>query len=159
MPAARMVILSCAITGIAVRPLAAQTVSQPVAHLTDSTAQEPPHVGSLGIGGESGLALECRECLDRSAFGSATNNRHDLVRAIQSNPSHRVRNIVIGAIIGAVVGGTVGERVGQRSVDNLCSGRDCSGPRLTPIYDAAYGGAIGALVGGLVGWVWSSRSP
>jgi hypothetical protein len=150
MPTARMVIRLCAITCIAVCPAAAQAQSQAV----DPPAQDAPHVVRFGVGQDTGLALECRECLARGAFGSTTNNRPGPVRAIQSVPSHRARNIVIGAIVGAVVGGTIGERVGQRSVDDLCSGRDCSGPRLTPLYDAAYGAAIGAIVGGLVGWVW-----
>jgi hypothetical protein len=131
--------------------------AQPVAvtRLTDARTQDVRRdLVDAAIDRESELALECRECLYRGTFGSEANIRHDLVYAIQSHQPHRVRHIVIGAIVGAVAGGTIGERVGQRSVDDLCSGRDCSGPRLTPLYDAAYGAAIGALVGGLVGWVW-----
>ena len=154
-----MIILLCAGSGIAPCRLAAQTVSQAETRLADSHAQDAQlgHV-DVAIGLEARLAVVCHECLDRGMFSSAMSNRHDPLRAIQSEPSHRRRNIVIGAILGAVAGGTIGERVGQRSVDNLCSHRDCGGPRLTPIYDAAYGAAIGALVGGVLGWVWPSRS-
>jgi uncharacterized protein YcfJ len=148
-----MGILLYAVTGIAVGPLAAQTA--PVTRLTDARTQDVRRdLVDAAIARETALALECRECLYRDTFTSETNIRHNLVHAIQSDQPHRARNIAIGAIVGAVVGGTIGERVGQHSVDALCSGRDCSGPRLTPLYDAAYGAAIGALVGGLVGWVW-----
>jgi hypothetical protein len=153
--AARIVIVVCAVAGIAASPLSAQTLSQAVAPRAQYAL-----LGRVdwAIGRETRLPLVCHECLDRGAFGSATNHRHDPLRAIQSEPSHRKRNIVIGAILGAVAGGIIGERVGQRSLDDLCSHRDCGGPPLTPIYDAAYGAAIGVVVGGVLGWVWPSRS-